>query len=151
MKSIRDKIIEVAEKEIGYTEGDNGYTKYGEWYGYPNADWCNIFIYWCAKQLNIDDSVILKCAYVPETAIWFYHENRYYKSKSQGGNYTPKRGDIIFFDVNHNNIPDHIGFIENVDSDFVYTIEGNAKDMVKRNKYKLDSNDIISYASPKYN
>ena len=33
-------LLEVATGEIGYTEGERGYTKYGEWAGDPNTQWC---------------------------------------------------------------------------------------------------------------
>lgn len=28
----RDRIVEVASSQVGYTEGKNNWTKYGEWY-----------------------------------------------------------------------------------------------------------------------
>lgn len=46
-----DKItnmITIAENELGYLETtyDDGsfYSKYGDWYGYPNGAWCAMFV-----------------------------------------------------------------------------------------------------------
>ena len=57
-----EELIEIARKEIGYLEkasdkdieskagnaGMENYTKYGKWYGYTPAYWCQQFISWCA-------------------------------------------------------------------------------------------------------
>ena len=32
-------LLSVAQEEIGYTEGEHGRTKYGEWAGDPYAQW----------------------------------------------------------------------------------------------------------------
>ena len=40
----RDDIIGVAKTQIGYREGNNNDTKYGDWYGLPNQPWCAMFI-----------------------------------------------------------------------------------------------------------
>ena len=37
-------LLAVAEGELGYVEGSNNYSKYGEWSGDPNAAWCAEFI-----------------------------------------------------------------------------------------------------------
>ena len=43
-------LLAIAEGELGYTEGANNYSKYGEWSGDPNAAWCAEFICWCVNQ-----------------------------------------------------------------------------------------------------
>lgn len=59
-----DEFINVLEGELGYIEkesnknldsktgnpGDKNYTKYGKWYGYNPAYWCQQFISWCAYE-----------------------------------------------------------------------------------------------------
>lgn len=44
-----NEFVQTALDEEGYEEGSDGYTKYGSWYGLANADWCVMFISWCAK------------------------------------------------------------------------------------------------------
>ena len=59
-----DEIIAVAKEELGYIEknsmaslddklaniGEANYTKYGKWYGYTPAYWCQQFISWIANK-----------------------------------------------------------------------------------------------------
>ena len=49
---MRNKIVQIAQKEVGYKEQGNNITKYGEWYGMQD-EWCNIFTSWCANQALI--------------------------------------------------------------------------------------------------
>ena len=37
-------LLEVAGEEVGYREGDHGYSKYGEWAGDPYCQWCAEFL-----------------------------------------------------------------------------------------------------------
>ena len=38
---------------------------------------------------------------------------------------TPKRGDLIMFDFNHNGTSDHVGFVLSAKGNTIYTVEGN--------------------------
>lgn len=140
------KIINIAKEEIGYKEGKNNDNKYGIWYGMNHASWCNIFVSWCAHNAKIGTNIIPKEAYVPTTLKWFKNNKQYHER----GKYTPNTGDIIFFDNNYNKEVDHIGLVEKLSGNIVYTIEGNADDMVKRKEYELSSNKILGYGVPKY-
>lgn len=44
------RLLDVARGELGYAEGAQNYTKYGEWAGDPYAEWCAEFICWCVDQ-----------------------------------------------------------------------------------------------------
>ena len=44
-------LLDVARGELGYTEGRDLYTKYGEWAGDPYAEWCAEFLCWCVDQV----------------------------------------------------------------------------------------------------
>lgn len=146
---MRNEIVEIARNEIGYKEQGTNQTKYGEWYGMQD-EWCNIFVCWCANQAGIGEDIIPKMAYVPNTANWFDERGQYKNSKAFGGNYIPKAGDIILFDYNRNTDSDHIGIVEKVDGNTIYTIEGNKNNMVQRCSYPLDSRDIRAYCVPDY-
>ena len=146
---MRNKIVEIAKGEIGYKEQGNNITKYGEWYGMQD-EWCNMFVCWCANQAGIGEDIIPKMAYVPSTANWFDAKGQYKNSRANGGNYTPQAGDIVLFDYNHNTTSDHIGIVEKVEGNTLYTIEGNKDNMVKRCTYSLDSRDIRAYCVPAY-
>ena len=76
-------------------------------------------------------------------------------SQYHGGNYKPKKGDIILFTWSSNpnqfNPNDfstgfsHIGIVTSSDDNYVYTIEGNTSNTVAERKYKLDCRDIDGY------
>jgi len=45
-----EAILKVAIQELGYTEGRDGSTKYGQWYGDAKAEWCAEFLCWSVNQ-----------------------------------------------------------------------------------------------------
>lgn len=61
--------------------------------------------------------------------------------------YTPIPGDLIFFNWENENKPQHVGIVESVSDDTVYTIEGNSFGGVRRCEYSLKSRDIVGYGS----
>lgn len=146
---MRNKIVQIAANEVGYKEQGTNQTKYGEWYGMQD-EWCNIFVSWCANQAGVPEDVIPKMAFVPNTANWFDERGQYKNSKANGGNYIPKKGDIVLFDYNHNTTSDHIGIVEKVEGNTLYTIEGNKNNQVQRCTYDLSSKDIRAYCVPNY-
>lgn len=142
-------MVLTAREQLGNYGGD----KFWKWYGFDShVDWCACFVSWCADQNGLIDAgkVPMSC-YVPEQVAWFQNRDRYQKPD----NYTPKSGDIIFFDWEHDGSVDHVGIVASVFRGKVYTIEGNSgftgKDKKKwkgdcrRNGYDLDSKDIFGY------
>lgn len=142
--SKRDEIIKIANEQVGYKEYSNNRTKYGEWYG-MQGEWCDIFISWLAYQVGILNILIPKEAYVPNTAKWFRD-----KGLLRDKNYTPQKGDLIFFDYNHNKNADHIGIVEYAQGNVIHTIEGNKSKMVKRQSYSVGNSDIYGIGVVQY-
>lgn len=65
--------------------------------------------------------------------------------------YISKSGDIIFFDWEDNGYVNHVGIVEKVIENTIYTIEGNSIDDTCREKtYSMDSNIIFGYGIPSY-
>lgn len=60
--SKRNEIVEIARSQIGYQEGYNNDTKYGEWYGLNHEPWCAIFCSWCGDQIGVLDKAFPKFA-----------------------------------------------------------------------------------------
>lgn len=175
MANTVDKVINIALAEVGYLEkksnanlydktanaGMANYTKYGKEMHdiYPSvmdfpAAWCDAFVDWCfykaygtstAKSLlggDFND-------YTPSSAQLYKNKNAWFTS--------PKIGDQIFF-KNSTRI-NHTGLVYNVDSTYVYTIEGNTSGAsgvvengggVCKKKYKLNYSKIAGYGRPKY-
>lgn len=61
-----------------------------------------------------------------------------------------KHGDIIFFDWEQDGTSDHVGIVEKVENNIVYTIEGNTDDSCARRSYDINSESIVGYGTPMY-
>lgn len=72
---------------------------------------------------------------------------QWYKDKKQwkDRNYNPKSGDIIFFDWEQDGTSDHVGIVEKVENNIIYTIEGNSNDKCKRNTYAINSIAVYGF------
>lgn len=109
----RRDIIQVALTQVGYREGWNNDTKYGDWYGLPNHPWCAMFVSWCANQARIPTSVIKKAAIASPTYFGF---SSYFTASAR----MPQSGDL-FFKKGFT----HVGLVYYVDGNYFYTVEGN--------------------------
>ena len=119
--SQQDDIVNVALGEEGYQEGSNNYTKYGVAYGTPNAEWCAIFIWWCAQQAGIPESIIKKNAWAGDmggsTGTGNFGGAYYPKSYVINGQFTPSRGDIVYYDGEEvNGSSGHVEIVVDYDS-----------------------------------
>lgn len=145
-------IVNVAQGEVGVSGRPNKYTY---WLGTINGSysyaWCHAFVSWCANQAGAGDKVP-KTASCAAGVTWFKNRKEW-KSRSSG--YTPKAGDIIYFDYGASGTYDHVGIVTSSSGGRVYTIEGNARNAVKvnggySNGYSLNSTDILGYGVPSY-
>lgn len=117
------KIIEIAEKEIGYSEvpANSNKTKYGKWFGLDGVAWCGMFVSWCYDKagLPLGNIGFTKGFAGCQTAVAHY-------SKKGKVTKTPVPGDIVFFDWNGDGRYDHTGlFVKDIDGTSFETIEGN--------------------------
>ena len=139
-------IVSVAESQLGNVGGQ----PYWSWYGFNSrVEWCATFVSWCANECGyIDNGIIPKfAACESEGVAWFKACGLW-----QSGGYTPKPGDIIFFDWadKHDGHADHVGIVKSVENGRVYTIEGNSNDSCKERNYDLNSSEIRGYGTPMY-
>ena len=117
------KIIEIAEKEIGYTEvpANSNKTKYGKWFGFDGVAWCGMFVSWVYANAGkpLGNIGFAKGFAGCQTAVaYFTKKNKITK--------TPVAGDIVFFDWNNDGRYDHTGlFVKDIDGTYFETIEGN--------------------------
>ena len=154
-------VLDLAKRQIGYKETGDNHTKYAsyfdntawQWFNTKKqgSAWCAIFICWLYCQNEIMGPskayTMLGCpknkndncaAGVPY--LWSYLKAKGYHVTS------PKAGDIIFLNGNK-----HVGIVEKVDANKVYTIEGNKSNAVKRSSYGLTSKSIYGYMRVPYN
>jgi len=174
-----DRLIAVAEAEIGYLEkksnkdldsktanaGSANYTKYNRdmkaWAGSAGLhdQWCQNFVDWCfvtafglegAKKL-----IFTFTNYTPTGSNAFKKRDKYIKR----GKGKPKRGDVIYFYSSAKGRIGHVGIVYDVSSSKVYTIEGNTSGAsslvtngggVRKKSYSLSSTYIDGYGRVDY-
>lgn len=142
------KVIAIAEAEVGYLEkksgknldsktanaGSKNYTKYardidaidgfynGRKQGYA---WCDVFVDWCFIQAyGLEAAYKLLCQPKKSCGAGCTYSRQYYKAKGQLHS-SPKVGDQIFFWDSGKTRVAHTGIVRGFDAKYVYTIEGN--------------------------
>lgn len=176
-------VLSAALNEVGYLEkatiaqlddktanaGNKNYTKYArDLYNakYFNgnkqgAAWCAVFVAWCFfKAFGKDAALTLLCQ--PEKdncGAGCGYIVRYFKAKKQWHTSSPQPGDVIvFYDTKMSGFQ-HTGLVCAVDSDYVYTVEGNTSSesgvipnggAVARKKYRHSYARIAGYGRPNW-
>ncbi len=137
-------IVKVAQAQLGNVGGN----KYWKWYGFSShVHWCACFVSWCGDQCGyIKAGIIPRYAGCDTGANWFKQRHRW-----ASGGYSPKPGDIIFFDYDHNGSMNHTGIVESCDGKTVTTIEGNSGNACRRQTYVRGSSQIAGYGVPAFN
>ena len=168
-------LLEIAGKEVGYTEGAHGYSKYGEWAGDPYAQWCAEFLCWCVDQVDQQyGTELLRKVYPMYSGSntgknWYVEQGRYIvrwgNLENWGyqwlegedtflstGDYIPQPGDWVFFTWDSGTDTDHVALVEYCTQDEqgnirIHVIEGNAPSSVARNVYDLTYTRILGYGT----
>lgn len=118
--SIRELALERAIGEVGYVEGANNHSKYGEWYGADHQPWCAMFVTW---------------AFVPAGSAAFVKGHRYaycpyLYADAQAHRYglqlvsSPIPGDVVLYDFGAGEWQ-HVGIVRSGSSSSWRAIEGN--------------------------
>ena len=177
-----DKLLEVALGEVGYLEkrsnsnlyddtanaGYNNYTKYakeldalGNFYNGPKNGyaWCDVFVDWCfVTAFGVERALDLLEQPKKSCGAGCGYSANYYKSNGQFHS-TPEPGDQIFFYNSSLSGMAHTGLVYAVDSNYVYTVEGNTSSDsgvidngggVFKKKYERNYKRIAGYGRPDY-
>lgn len=136
-------IVEIALTQVGNVGGE----PYWSWWGLSErAEWCAMFVSWCADQAGlIDAGAIPKFENCVWGANWFKDNAGW-----ADGSAEPSPGDIIFFDWEPDGYPDHVGIVEKCENGLVYTIEGNVNDGCAQGRYYVGDTCIFGYGLPAY-
>lgn len=152
-----EKLIEIAKGEIGVCEpcGDDKYIQYYNKAGgmsfSMNVPWCAIFVSWCKSMAGIDKTVIPTFASCDLGMQWFKEKGRWQTGRAYGGDYSPKRGDIVFFSSKYDLADStHVGIVTNLSGNALLTVEGNANNKVCERSYSVASKYILGYGTPAY-
>ena len=168
-------LLEIAGGEVGYTEGDHGYSKYGEYWGDAYAQWCAEFLCWCVDQVDQQyGTELLKVVYPlysgQNTGMrWFISQGRWvsrngnledwgyqwFKGEDEfitAGEYIPQPGDWVFFSWTSDNNTSHVAMVEycTMDEDgnvTLHCIEGNNPSSVARVEYSTADKKILGYGT----
>lgn len=158
----RTDVINIALSQMGYREGGmageyggsgrlcNNYTEYGYNYGDPDCIWCTTFIWWCARQAGLDETVFpntvwprllaVNCPYVGYTT-----------------NALVQPGDILFVENSGDSTTDHLALVLEVTDTQIIAIEGNCGNAVAKIAYERNiggradgMGDILYIGYPNY-
>ena len=137
------QIVEIAKQQIGNVGGE----PYWRWYGFnERVEWCAVFVSWAANQVGLLNDKIPKFSGVNNGIEWFKARGEW-----QNKGYSPRPGDIIFFDWEQDGKPNHVGIVEKTEKGYIYTIEGNSTDDgCRAKKYSVNSDVIYGFGIPKY-
>lgn len=106
-------LVSVALSQVGNVGGE----PYWSWYGFDSqVEWCACFVSRCANESGCLGTMVPKFSRCTDGVAWFRGQGRW---KDSG--YLPQPGEIIFFDWNEDGIPDHVGIVEKVDGEMIYT------------------------------
>lgn len=147
------KIIEIAESYLGVhgePVGSHNVIFNTEYYGYKVNDknayyWCVVFVWYVFKKAGASDLLhngekVNRCSAIQSWA----KSNGLTVDKS-----SIRPGDLVLFDWEPNNSPDHIAIAKSTVSNGTFsTIEGNVHDTVKNMTRSLDK--VILVVRPRY-
>ena len=170
MSVMRDKVINLAQRQVGTKESPLGSnkTKYGVYFDTPKSKggpypwfngkkngypWCSLWVCWLFCQNEIlgyeRARTFLGCPKPADNCaagvpyLWQYLKNRKWQVDKKSG----QAGDIIFFNTSSAKCG-HVGIIEKVDASKYYCIEGNKSNQVRRCSYSRTSATIYGLMRP---
>ena len=150
----RKDLLAVARTQLGYIQNNrnfridgtgllNAYTRYGDWYGAPYAEWCAMFISFCLEYAGVPAAAVPRDASCTNWHRVFYGMGAY----EVADGYTPEPGDLMFFTEGDSMLLTHVGIVERVEDGVVTTIEGNVGGTVGRRTHSMTDSDVAGYAS----
>lgn len=168
-------LLEIAGNEVGYKEGAHGYSKYGEYWGDPYAQWCAEYLCWSVDQVDKTHGTALLHNTYPlysgqNTGMrWFIKQGRYiarngnlenwgyqwFKGEDEflkAGEYIPQPGDWVFFTWTSDTDTDHVAMVEYCTMDdagnvTLHCLEGNNPNSVARVTYSISDKKILGYGT----
>lgn len=126
MAATEEHIVELARAELGtveYPPNSNNVKYNTEYYGREVSGssfaWCAVFIWWLFREAGLSALYFggQKTAYVPALLTWARKEKLAVEE--------PRPGDLVCFEFDGDNGPDHVGLCESWDGTYVTTIDGN--------------------------
>lgn len=162
MAKYASKAVELARSWIGKKESDGSHKAIIDIYnahkplarGYKvkyTDEWCATNVSAIAIKLGYTDIIPTECGCGEMIKLF-----QKIGSWVEDDGYTPKAGDIIFYDWDDSgkgdNVgwSDHVGIVEKVEGKTITVIEGNYKNAVGRRNLTVNGRYIRGYGVPKY-
>lgn len=150
-----DKIITTAQTYVGIVKGGDKHkhiidlynnARERDAYKMTYADpWCAAFIVAIFEE-NGEAGFIPRYAACYQMINIFKKWKRFHSEKS----YTPKRGDIVFYNWNDDEISDHVGIVVHNNFGLLNVIEGNKDSSVGYRDISTSNSCIMGYGCPEY-
>ena len=140
-----DDVLAVAKSQLGYEEStrnylvqadgvtQNGYTRYGEWFGDPYGDWNCMFTSFCIYYAGVPGSIVPTASNVNEW-IASVGGNELYKTNTE----EIAAGDIAFLDSDWDGVADVSAVVAAVKGEDISVIQGDVNGVVARLSYGKD-------------
>lgn len=139
-----DNIVNIANK-LDHAE-DSVYDKIFESNVETDEAMSSEFITYVAEKAGyVDKGVIPKYTTATEGIEWFEEKGTFKTTE-----YTPKVGDIAFYDTDGDGTADYSGMIISTSGSNFTTIEGNLTDNVRKTTYATNNSKIVGYGVPDY-
>jgi len=155
-----NKVIKLAEEQVGYKAGSGKWTKYakdmdaiGDFYNYKKqgVDWCDIFYDWLLVT-SFGAEKGREMLYQPKKSTGagcgfsanFYRKNNAFSK-------TPQLGSQIFYGTSGNE--SHTGCVVAIEGNYIWTVEGNTgggNGEVQKKKVAKNNSNISGYGIPKW-
>lgn len=160
--SMREKIVAMAKNWLGRKEADGSHKAIIDVYNahkplargykvkYTDA-WCATFVSAVAIKCGLTNLIPTECGCQKMIELF-----KALGAWVENDAYTPKAGDIIFYDWQDNGAgdntggSDHVGIVEKVSGSAITVIEGNISNAVGRRSLQVNGKYIRGYGVPKY-
>jgi hypothetical protein len=156
------KVVAQARSWFGYSEANgkhkqiidiyNAHKPLARGYAVKYTDpWCATFVSAVAIKLGYTGIIPTECSCTKMIELF-----KKLGAWVEQDNYTPKPGDIVFYDWedsgrgDNQGSPDHVGIVETVNRDTLCVIEGNFNNAVGRRTMPVNGKYIRGYGVPKY-
>jgi hypothetical protein len=147
------RLIEIAEAEIGYIETFDNLTKYGEAMKANGLPWCGSFVNWCAKKAKVK---------IPNTVSTVSGSNAFKKLERWEKGVKPLSGWIAYFDFPDDNVNriSHVGIVvKDLGKGWCETIEGNTSgagsqrnggEVMRKKRQYSKGGSIVGFGRPDF-
>ena len=157
---LRQKVAATAQKYLGCKESDGSHRKIIDCYNshkplargyamkYTDA-WCATFVSAVSIELGLTDIMPTECG-CPQMIALYQKLGRWQENE----NYTPKPGDVIFYDwqdgtdyvaTDNKGSPDHVGIVVGISGSIITVVEGNKNNTVGMRTVKINGKYIRGY------